>query len=128
MNRPIREEVVQQLVALGREFSEEAARLGERANYCCEYCGKNLIETPEAYKLWENDHIVPLSCGGPADLENLALACRQCNFNFKSDWDPRKGLGPNATRDQLIEAAIRYIGDRKQRMGERLSRIRSIVG
>ena len=47
----------------------------QRARARCEYC---LI--PEAYvSLHEPDHIIAVQHRGPTSLENLALACFDCN-------------------------------------------------
>jgi hypothetical protein len=62
-----------------------------RAGYRCEYC-----RTPEqavGYRL-EIDHIIPRSAGGADTVDNLALACVQCNRAKGSrTWvrDPRSG-------------------------------------
>lgn len=123
-----REEVVKQLVATGK-WSAGSARVSERAHYRCEYCGLDLLATPDAYKLWQNDHIVPISRGGdPTDFDNLAVACKPCNWDFKSDWDPRGMAGPNPNRDQLITAVSSYIKQRKAQTEEELAHIRTIVG
>jgi 5-methylcytosine-specific restriction endonuclease McrA len=45
----------------------------------CAYCGS------ERGLSWE--HIIPLSLGGPDDIDNLVLACRGCNSS-KGDRDP----------------------------------------
>ncbi len=124
----IREDVVKQLVATGK-WSAGSARLGERARYLCEYCDLDLLKTAGAYKLWQNDHIVPLAHGGdPTDFGNLAVACKQCNWDFKSDWDPREMAGPNASRNELIAAVRSYISRRKATAEGELERIRAIVG
>jgi hypothetical protein len=47
-----------------------------RANFRCEYCGRNILGTG-----WELDHIIPISIGGPDALQNIALACGRCNLN-----------------------------------------------
>ena len=124
----IREEVVAQLVAT-RKWAEVTARLGERAKYLCEYCDLDLLQTPEHYKMWQVDHIVPTSCGGdPADFDNLAIACKTCNWDWKSKWDPRPTAGQNASRAELIKAVREHIQNPKLKIEEELKRIRKIVG
>jgi HNH endonuclease len=123
----VRDEIVQQLVALG-SWSDLSARLGERADYRCEYCGVDLLESPRAYKLWQNDHIVPVSHGGKSDPENLAVACKSCNWDFKCDYDPREAAGPNAFREELIAAAKKQIEKNKSEALKKLESIRRIVG
>lgn len=104
----IRDAVVDALVKTGK-WSEESARLSERAGHRCEYCGLDFLASPENYKQWQRDHIVPLWAGGKNEFDNLAAACRTCNVNFKSRWNPLKHVEPNPNRKQLIEAAKNYI-------------------
>lgn len=49
----------------------------ERDGPLCAYCGETAIPI-------HIDHIYPLSRGGSNDLENLTVACAQCNIE-KSD-------------------------------------------
>jgi 5-methylcytosine-specific restriction endonuclease McrA len=124
----IRDDVVRPLLALGN-WSELSARLGERAHYRCEYCGLGLLDSPCAYKLWQNDHIVPVSRGGNRDDENnLAVACKSCNWDFKCDYDPREAAGPNASREELIAAAKKQIEKNKAEALKKLESIRRIMG
>ena len=55
-----------------REY-EEVAR---RANHECEYClaPEEFFNSP-----FEVEHLVPRARGGRGHLENLVLACRNCN-------------------------------------------------
>jgi len=61
-----------------------------RANYCCEYCKKQIQE-----KSYQVEHVFPESRGGLAAESNLAIACERCNRN-KGDnieWiDPFSGI------------------------------------
>ena len=55
-------------------------KVRESSKHCCGYC-----LTPQilaSYKL-EIEHIFPISKGGNSELENLCLACRNCNL-YKS--------------------------------------------
>jgi hypothetical protein len=56
----------------------------ERAGHCCEYC--RMPERHSALR-FHIDHILPRQHGGTDAVENLALACPECNL--------RKG--PNLT-------------------------------
>jgi 5-methylcytosine-specific restriction endonuclease McrA len=118
--------IIQEILASGK-WSEEAVRISLRANFKCEYCGFDFYASPEAYKEWEREHIVPLSSGGTQDFDNLALACRTCNYCFKSKWDPRNYAGENATRAELIAAAKRYIRERKQLTQQQIAVERAII-
>ena len=123
----IRNDVVRRLVATGK-WGEDPARLGERAGYVCEYCGLDLLSSPENYKEWQTDHIVPQGCGGTDDFDNLALSCRTCNVSFKSRWNPRDCAGDNASREDLIAAARVYISRKKAEARAEVNKVREIVG
>ena len=61
------------------------SRTGER----CEYC-----HLPQATQVatFPIDHITPLASGGDTELDNLALACPQCNalkWTHREAADPR---------------------------------------
>lgn len=122
----IREDVVQQLVATGK-WSEDDARLGERANYRCEYCDLDLLENAQNYRLWQVDHIVPTAGGGGMDFDNLALACKICNWNWKNRWNPQ-AIEPEHTRAKLIAAVRLYVAEQRRRAEEELEGFRKIVG
>jgi hypothetical protein len=62
-----------------------------RAGDRCEYCGL-AQEGQEA--IFHIDHIMPVSAGGPTDLDNLALACVSCSLRKaarRSGRDPATG-------------------------------------
>ncbi len=61
------------------------ARVRERAGDRCEYCQLPQSDSPLAALHFE--HIIPKSHGGSDDLDNLALACIDCNLH----------KGPNLT-------------------------------
>lgn len=46
---------------------------------CCWYCGKQLTGHDEDFGNGELEHQIPRARGGPGTLDNLVLACRQCN-------------------------------------------------
>ena len=50
--------------------------VAQRARGCCEYC---LVPDNRVFFPHEPDHIVAGQHGGSTVLENLALACMQCN-------------------------------------------------
>jgi hypothetical protein len=68
-----------------------------RAGGCCEYCRLTANDETAPFQI---DHIVPVKHGGTDALDNLCLACYQCNA-FK---------GPNAAAaDPLTQApAFRF--------------------
>lgn len=61
--------------------------LTERDGFHCHYCGCTLEENeitgfnPKGSSI---DHAIAQDSGGTDDLENLVLACRQCNVNKKT--------------------------------------------
>jgi hypothetical protein len=116
------------LAATGK-WSVRTAAVGLRARFHCEYCDCDLLETPNRYKAWQNDHIVPLHCDvATDDPENIALSCRECNVNFKGRWDPRTVAGPHATRRELIVAVREYVKEQRERTSDELTNIKSIIG
>ena len=63
----------------------------ERANGCCEYC---LLPEEQAFFPHEPDHIIATKHGGQSTIDNLALACFDCNRFKGSDIasiDPASG-------------------------------------
>ncbi|MCB0105322.1 MAG: HNH endonuclease [Caldilineaceae bacterium] len=81
----------------------------ERANGCCEYCGKPQI----SFFAHEIDHIIAEKHRGSTTLENLALACFECNRFKGSDIASLDPLADELTplfnpRTQLWETHFRY--------------------
>ncbi len=120
------ERIIGELVAHGK-WSREQVEIGLRAGFRCEYCKLEFYASPENYKQWQREHIVPLSKGGTEDFENLAVACHTCNDCFKGHWDPRKYAGQKATRAELIAAAQRYIRERKQLTEQQIAGEKAII-
>lgn len=61
------------------------AAVRERAGHRCEYCRLHQEDSPLA--VLHVEHIIPRFHGGSDDLDNLALACIDCNLH----------KGPNLT-------------------------------
>ncbi len=123
------EESLIERLRLETKWSPEAAPVGVRAEFRCEYCGLDFLANPWNYKLIQIDHIVPLSEGGSrTDYENQALACVPCNYNFKRWYNPRKDAGSEADRAALIAAASAYIQEQMKKTEEELVELRTIVG
>ncbi len=102
-------------------------RRGLRASFRCEYCDRDLLASLENYKMWEEDHIVPISAGGSNDDLNIAITCRLCNYHTKRNWNPQTVCGPSATREELIAAVRAYVRDRMQHLSEDLAHFRAII-
>ena len=65
----------------------------QRANHRCEYCGLHQDHSPLARL--QIEHIIPKKHGGTDVLENLALACIDCNLKKSSNLaglDPATGF------------------------------------
>ena len=66
-------------------LSGTKARVRERAGNACEYCHLRQDDSPLA--VLHIEHVIPKSHGGSDELDNLALACIDCNLH----------KGPNLT-------------------------------
>ena len=55
----------------------------QRANNRCEYCGLHQDQSPLA--TLQIEHVTPRKHGGGDELENLALACIDCNLAKSSN-------------------------------------------
>jgi hypothetical protein len=71
----------------------------ERDGFKCKICGKFLTSCREAKRfvklghgLYNIDHIVPVVQGGRATMENLRLACPECNKKRKKQFSFREIL------------------------------------
>lgn len=62
--------------------------------YTCVRCGRKLRKSDV-----DIDHIVPQSCGGSDNVENLQCMCRNCNRS--------KGNGMDGTMDDFKNNQIR---------------------
>jgi 5-methylcytosine-specific restriction endonuclease McrA len=75
-----------------KEWSELRWRVVERDGYACSYCKRQVDDK------FHCDHVIPRSKGGKSELDNLAVACKNCNSSKKdlliSEWGgPRGGNG-----------------------------------
>ena|SRR2546425_8375302 len=70
----------------------DRARAQRRARNRCEYCKLHQDDSPLA--ALHVEHIIPKAHGGGDDLENLALACIDCNLHKGTNLtgiDPKTG-------------------------------------
>ena len=81
----------------------------ERAKACCEYC---LLPEGQAFFPHEPDHVVATKHGGESTLDNLALACFDCNRFKGSDM---------ASIDPESHKLTRLFNPRTQEWSEHLS-------
>jgi 5-methylcytosine-specific restriction endonuclease McrA len=94
------------------------AAVRERAAECCEYCQRRQIDSPLVPL--QVEHIVPRKHGGGDTLDNLGLACAECNLHKASNltgidpdtrkitplFDPRR----QAWADHFSWQGLRIIG------------------
>src|SRR5437879_6980418 len=59
--------------------SQARTEVRERARNACEYCGLHQDDSPLA--ALHIEHIIPKVHGGSDELDNLALACVDCNLH-----------------------------------------------
>ncbi len=59
--------------------SQTRTQVRERAQNACEYCHLHQDDSPLA--VLHVEHIIPRTHGGTDDLDNLALACIDCNLH-----------------------------------------------
>lgn len=107
-------------------WGDRSAKIGLRAKFRCEYCGKYLLENIESYKEWQEDHIIPLSKGGKDEIDNIALSCRFCNMVLKKKWNPNEDE-KKLTRQQLIMRVIKHLEEVKKIENDKLEIFRSII-
>lgn len=107
-----RDIIIQKLVSTDL-LTADQAKLAVRASFKCEYCDLDFLASPENYKQWQWDHIVPRCGTGSDDYENLAAACHTCNVCFKSTWNPASVTGLHASRPTLIATTREYISKQK---------------
>ncbi len=80
----------------------------------CVYCGKNLMESFDAFCQSQLDHLKPKVEGGKDnDLDNRVISCFACN-NLKGAFDPSPDAALDQTnRDTYIAKAKEYIAGKK---------------
>lgn len=115
------EAVIGELPRLG--WSRETLAVWRRAGHKCEYCGADLLAFVDDYLYGSHvDHIVP---GAGNDPENLALACKMCNF-VKSDRnfaDPDRSLA----RAEVLARARAFIAGKRRQSEQRFQRVRELL-
>ena len=90
------------------------ARVRERADNRCEYCQLHQEDSPLA--VLHIEHIIPKVHGGTDALENLALACIDCNLHKGTNLtgvDPETRLITNLfhPRRELWDEHFRWQGN-----------------
>lgn len=118
--------MIEELVATGVWGPDDAKR-GLAANFSCLYCDKDLLGSVDNYKEWQTDHLVPSSAGGPDEEDNYVVCCKTCNF-IKGRWNPILVCdGDNPSRDALIDAARKYIIEKREYNAQMLEEFVAII-
>lgn len=115
------EAAIAELLRLG--WSRETLAVWRRAGHKCEYCGTGLLGCVDDYLYGSHvDHIVP---GAGNDPENLALACKMCNFVKRNGnfTDPDRSL----TRAEIISRVKAFVMGRRELSEKRLEQIRVLL-
>jgi 5-methylcytosine-specific restriction endonuclease McrA len=86
-------------------------RLIERADACCEACGRSNSERAE--DRLEVDHVLALCLGGGNGLGNLQVLCPSCHREkTRSDmtkyWRRKRAA---TERKKKVESAVRYLSE-----------------
>ena len=93
------------------KWSEPTAWLSERAGHKCEYCGLDFLESVVNYKSFQIDHIISLYKGGADTNDNKAVACKTCNVDLKSRWNPAE-VCDSRERNDLVNTVREYVKKR----------------
>jgi hypothetical protein len=104
-----RDDVVKILRPWG--WSTPAVDIAIRADFRCEYCSRDLIDSVNDYDSFQVDHILP-RVDGREELWNLALSCKTCNF-LKRHSIPSDPIDPKVDRDGAIEMVRALIEERR---------------
>ena len=77
-----KERIYRALIAADSAYTQSVVRGQSAWVGPCIHCGKKLVFSLEGEPLSNAsiEHIVPRHHGGTNDLENLAIACRRCNY------------------------------------------------
>jgi len=109
-------------------WDDKSVRLGIRAHFRCEYCGRYLLRSVDDYDAWQIDHIAPKS--GDVDVDddcdNLAIACKTCNF-MKRDWKPDPSALSTGSREEKIQVIGAHVLELRKKKEVRLQQIRHLA-
>lgn len=111
-----------------RRWSAENAEISARAGHKCEYCDLDFFESLTCYRLWQKDHIIPITAGGKDEIDNYAASCFPCNVIYKSQWNPESVAGCGASREDLVAAVREYVAKRRSSDETQINTERTIIG
>jgi 5-methylcytosine-specific restriction endonuclease McrA len=94
-----RAELILQIVNTDSSFikSKDGSFIGP-----CIHCNKKFHVSPEGKSIITIEHIVPTGQGGTDDLENLALACKNCNNEKGRRHDQRSNMRSKEVIEKLL--------------------------
>lgn len=119
-------DIFSDLVKTGN-WSIEQVQLGVEFDFKCAYCAKDMMSCVDNHSEWQIDHVIPSSADGKDSMDNLALSCRTCNF-MKGAWNPSDALNnPQASKEDLINAAKKYISEIREKKKEALEKYQKII-
>lgn len=109
-------------------WDETNVKIALRAKCKCEYCGKNMLESIDTYKLWQIDHIIPRHSGSEnfESFDNKALSCTQCNKDFKNKWYPQSQFNEKKDRSEYIDEIKVYVNNKRSKKQKELDEINKI--
>lgn len=91
----------------GRKWTAIRELVLRRDDCTCVYCGRSVYTTEGL--VMEVDHVLPFALGGGEyDLDNVAVACFDCNRNF----------GGNRKPAHIETAVLRLVAARNRAQGE----------
>jgi 5-methylcytosine-specific restriction endonuclease McrA len=97
------------LTSIPNQIKDTRAAVIARDKRTCQYCGKSKLYKTQLHL----DHVVADSVGGGFTLDNLVVACKQCNF--------RKGKKPVSQYiNDRLEALAREKASLERFLAERL--------
>ena len=107
-------------------FPVQQMHIAVRAQFRCEYCGKNLLESVDAYDSWQIDHIIPRNDDPEnEDIENKALTCKTCNFAKRHS--ATEALLNCTSRQERIDEARKIVWDRRAQKEVTLMKVRELA-
>jgi hypothetical protein len=112
---------------LKRQWSLRAICLGARAHFRCEYCGLDLLASVDAYRAWQEDHIIPKRLGLPSTGDTYALACLTCNVRMKGRWNPLDECATNPTREELLHIVRQRVASARMKAQQEIADVRAIL-
>lgn len=107
-------------------WSDPAIDLGIDQKFKCIYCDRDLLASIEDYDVWQFDHLIPISKGGPDNSENLVVACKLCNF-VKRNFNVKEIAGENAPWEEYEMLARAFIVEKRREKAAKLTEVQKIL-